>query len=521
MKNFLVVGSGPSGVSAALALLKLGNNVTMVDVGNDLPQEISLAINSISKISPEDWSSHDKSIIRPGHLKKNNKVPEKLLFGNNFVYKDSNLIIGNDGLSNGFSQYPSLAYGGLSRIWGAATMRLHPSDISSWPELNLNKYYEIIEQLIPISAKYDSLAKDFGFPKSAISLPISSQSDKILSSLNKSKYDLNKMGITFGQSRLAIKEKCVLCSNCLNGCPYGKIFSSVDLMGLLHEFPKFKYMKGIRVINFEENIKSVKINCKDLNDSNINFEVDRLFIGAGALSSALLIMKSLRILGRNIFLMDSQYFLMPFLGYSSISEEKLHTLSQLFIEISNKDLSNNNIHSQIYTYNNLYLDEINATLGRLNYIPGIKYLSNLISKRLYLAQSYLHSNDSPGANIRLNESANHAFIRVTPNPHSENMHSLINKIWDYLKVVGIHGGIKAFPSLGRIADVGQGYHSGGTFPMSNQPKDFSSDIYGRPLMQKRVHLIDSSVLPSIPSGTITLTVMANAYRIAEQGAQLD
>ena len=61
---------------------------------------------------------------------------------------------------------------------------------------------------------------------------------------------------------------------------------------------------------------------------------------------------------------------------------------------------------------------------------------------------------------------------------------------------------------------GQGYHSGGSFPMSEQPGEGDSDLLGR-CGYENIHLVDSSVLPSIAGTTITLTVMANAYRIAE------
>ena len=43
-----------------------------------------------------------------------------------------------------------------------------------------------------------------------------------------------------------------------------------------------------------------------------------------------------------------------------------------------------------------------------------------------------------------------------------------------------------------------------------------SDILGRPNNLKRIHCIDASVLPSIPSTTVTLTVMANAFRIGSK-----
>jgi choline dehydrogenase-like flavoprotein len=37
----------------------------------------------------------------------------------------------------------------------------------------------------------------------------------------------------------------------------------------------------------------------------------------------------------------------------------------------------------------------------------------------------------------------------------------------------------------------------------------------------RVHLVDASVLPSIPATSITFSVMANAHRIASTAAGFD
>jgi choline dehydrogenase-like flavoprotein len=37
----------------------------------------------------------------------------------------------------------------------------------------------------------------------------------------------------------------------------------------------------------------------------------------------------------------------------------------------------------------------------------------------------------------------------------------------------------------------------------------------------RTHVVDSTIFPSIPAPTITLTVMANAYRIGQEVAMTD
>jgi choline dehydrogenase-like flavoprotein len=56
--------------------------------------------------------------------------------------------------------------------------------------------------------------------------------------------------------------------------------------------------------------------------------------------------------------------------------------------------------------------------------------------------------------------------------------------------------------------------------MRREPGESDTDTLGRPPGWDRVHLIDASVLPSIPATTITLSVMANAHRIATAAAMI-
>ena len=50
--------------------------------------------------------------------------------------------------------------------------------------------------------------------------------------------------------------------------------------------------------------------------------------------------------------------------------------------------------------------------------------------------------------------------------------------------------------------------------MRERPGELECDLLGRPQGLERIHLVDSSTFPSIPSTTITFTIMANAHRIA-------
>jgi choline dehydrogenase-like flavoprotein len=70
------------------------------------------------------------------------------------------------------------------------------------------------------------------------------------------------------------------------------------------------------------------------------------------------------------------------------------------------------------------------------------------------------------------------------------------------------------PGLVQLGSPGKGNHVGGSFPMRRRPGDLESDVLGRVRGFDRVHVVDASIFPSVPATTVTLTVMANAHRIA-------
>ena len=57
---------------------------------------------------------------------------------------------------------------------------------------------------------------------------------------------------------------------------------------------------------------------------------------------------------------------------------------------------------------------------------------------------------------------------------------------------------------------------GSSFKMKKVKDLYSTDIYGRPYGFNKVSIIDSTVLPTLPSNTHTLLTMCNSYRITEK-----
>jgi choline dehydrogenase-like flavoprotein len=62
-----------------------------------------------------------------------------------------------------------------------------------------------------------------------------------------------------------------------------------------------------------------------------------------------------------------------------------------------------------------------------------------------------------------------------------------------------------------------GFHVGGTMPMKVNPvEETDTNLLGTPKGWENIHVIDSSVFPSLPGTTIGLLAMANAARIASE-----
>jgi hypothetical protein len=80
-----------------------------------------------------------------------------------------------------------------------------------------------------------------------------------------------------------------------------------------------------------------------------------------------------------------------------------------------------------------------------------------------------------------------------------------------------------YPFLPKMlfAAGGKSYHWGGSFPHARDARTIlGSDRFGRVGAWQRIHLVDAAVFPNVPATTFTLTIMANAHRIASEAMTL-
>ncbi|HEX4145208.1 MAG TPA: GMC oxidoreductase [Pirellulales bacterium] len=519
-----VIGSGPTGVATAAALLGRKEQVTMLDAGFVLEPERRQIVHQLAQGKPADWPAASLARMKDGFSATGAGIPLKYSYGSDFPYRDTDRWLPQD--AAGVGLLPSLAQGGLSNVWGGAVLPYLPAELAAWPITfeQLAPHYQAVLAWMGLSARHDDLAELFPLcHERPEPLPISRQADGLLQDLQRHRQELRSRGIWFGSSRLAVLANdpghvpCAKCGLCMYGCPYGLIYNSQSTLERLRQDPGFSYRGGVIVERFAESAGRVQISVRSVADGQRSvLDGSRLYVGAGVLSSTRLVLESAGSPDRPLTLRDSQYFLLPLVRYRrtrGVAQEPLHTLAQVFLEIFDRELSEHSVHLQIYGYNDLFLQAMQSTLGRAAAV--MRPIIGQFLERFLLIQGYLHSDLSATIEVSLEKgpAGQPGRLRLTPrlNPRTRGvLKKLVRKLRSSRSL------LRALPlrPLMKVGEPGRGFHSGGTLPMSASPGPFETDVLGRPHGFERVHIVDSSVFPTINASTITLTAMANAHRIA-------
>ena len=122
----LVIGSGPSGISVATALLARGRTVLMLDGGKRLEPDRATARDQLAQRAPQDWTSADRNIWQaPQYATPTGQVRR---YGSDFAMERAATTFA-DGC-DGFALRASRALGGLSNLWGSAVLPYRSADMA-------------------------------------------------------------------------------------------------------------------------------------------------------------------------------------------------------------------------------------------------------------------------------------------------------------------------------------------------------------------------------------------------------
>jgi choline dehydrogenase-like flavoprotein len=521
-----VVGSGPAGVACAAALLKKGRRVHMLDGGQRLEADRARFAATLASLPPEAWGADQCRTLMEGTQAHGTGLPQKLLFGSDFPYRDGDrengVCINDTGLQ------ASLAVGGLSTVWGAALLPYADHDLDGWPLrlAQLAPHYKAVLKRVPLSAIDDDLSGMLPLHADApLAARPSRQAALMRETMNRHRSALRQRGIVFGQARVGIRaaasdkagDGCVYCGMCMQGCPYGHIYSAEHTLAELRRHTGFSYRTDTVVGSVEEHAARAVVRGHDrLTRRTVEIGADRVFLAAGVIPTTGMLLRSLGAYDHVVTAQDSQHFLLPLVllrDAGNVREERLHALSQLFIEILDAGISPYTVHLQVYSFSNIVAGAVRDMLGRL--AGPLDFLARQAEARLLVVQGFLHSADSGRIAMALRGTPGSDGLELTALP-GERTGTVLRGVMGKLLRNSWRLGAVPLPMLLKTSPIGRSFHVGGTFPMRERPRGLEADVLGRPVGFERVSAVDATVLPTVPATTITLTVMANAHRIASE-----
>lgn len=517
-----VVGSGPSGATAAKALLDRGRAVTMLDGGARLDDERARIAAALAAAEPEAW---DPALV--ARLRNPLDKPGlKLSFGSDFPYAR--------GAASGLEEHGtrtllSLAKGGLSNVWGAAVLPAPVEDFDSWPlaAAEMAPHYAAAGALLAVAAGRGELEDLFPFhvPPRPPAEP-SLQARALLARLRERAEPLAAAGVRFGAARLAVRTEdsadgraCRRSGLCLSGCPYGAIWNSAQAVAALERRPGFRYEGGLRAVRVESGPGGAVVHARRLSDgAALRFEGERAFLACGPLATARVALASLDPGDRELTLRFQPYFLLPAALLANVpgtETERALTLAQVFLELRDPAVSRRLVHLQVYTRNEFIADRLARAARWAGPFAGL--VRRRFSGRLLAIQGYLHSDEAEGVRLTARREGGEVRLVLRARPE-ENLRRRVRAAAAKLRGLTRELGFLPLTPLLEVGTPGDGNHVGGIFPMRKNPGEFETDRLGRLPGLDRVHLVDSSVLPSLSAATLTYTVMANAHRIASEAA---
>lgn len=508
----IVIGSGPSGVAATSALLGRGARVLMLDAGHRADPSSEALKHRLSVTLPDHWQDAD---IASWKFKPptGSTIGQKAWFGSSFAY-DPPPAVDVDYGQTGFRS--SFALGGFSNVWGATLLPYSERELRDFPltGTDLDCHYQAVLQLLPYSAQYDRLSHRYPlYSSNYVPLQASRFSSVLIHRLARYSSKQRRNILEFGRARLAVRATtgertsgCIYCGRCLDGCPYDHIWSSAQSVREFADHPNFKYVGDFVVDSVSEDATGATVIGRDRNGPCQWHTDARLLLAAGAVGSARILLNS-RLVPETLVFRDSQTIFAPFfwVGRRDISTDST-TLAEVFLSLNDPRISHNSVQLQVYPSN----DSLGTRAQQA--MPHLAFLFRRLGwafSHVVPVIAYLHSEDSDSASARL--CSGRLTLREVENPRKEQV---MSALWRRLLPTMARVGLVSLPRLAVAAKVGEGFHFGASLPMGLDSAPGTSDLLGRPSGCKRVHVVDSSVLSSVPGGPITLTVMANAHRIA-------
>ena len=512
--DVIVIGSGPGGASLARKLASTGKFVLLLERGDYLKREIA------------NWDP--KTVFVKG------------------AYQTTETWYGGDGRAF----HPGLHYyvGGNSKVYGAALFRLRERDFDAlqhkdgispaWPlkYADFEPYYDEAERLFHVHGRR---GEDPTEPPSRTPFPYPPVShEPRIQALNDSFQGAGPhpfhlpLGILLDEKdgKVTPTSTCIRC-DAFDGFPCllnGKADAQVMCVDpALAMYPNLTLLTNAYVTRLETDpgghtVTAVHVERKDIHE---RYSADIVVCACGALSSALLLLRSASErhphglangsgqVGRN-YMRHNQSILM------ALMREPNETIFQKTLAVSDFYFSADDWAyplGLIQMCATSHADQIRgeALPEWLDWLPDMPFEE----MARHSMDFWLSSEDLPRAENRVMYDGGRVVLDIREG-NMEAHRRLKKKLEQLLTLAGAHSMLmERSLYLGKNIPLGGTAHQAGTARFGTDPADSVLDLDCKAHQLDNLYVTDASFFPSIGAVNPTLTIIANALRVADRIAE--
>ncbi|MBF0323968.1 MAG: GMC family oxidoreductase [Alphaproteobacteria bacterium] len=507
--DVIIVGSGPAGVSAAWPLVDAGLTVLMVDAGVDAPAPPPVERPTLAEARRTGlvrWLLGGKleHLRTVGNTSPKLRTAAAAEFTQGFV--EANRIV-----SRGFHVIGTLSPGGLSAVWGAVACPLPERSFAGWPSVGAAmelSYRRVAERIGLSGSRLDAevlgLSGDLPLDPP---LPLSRAAHSLLTASPRSAGFALARPINAVLSRpKGDRGACQSTKYCMWRCSSRAIYCSADELPALGRHPNFSFRPGVTVRAVERDAHGWQIVGEDRRTGSVVvLNAPRVVLAAGALPTTRLALAAQRRFGEWLPLENT-----PCVGFGLVLPrlfgrplvEAGFGMAQLCFRVGLGPLDGFGL---LYDGDVVAASDIAARMPLTR--PASITLTRALMPALMLGLVYLPPSLSANR-LRLDGAVNDPVLTVEGG-WSAGFAPAVTTLRRRLTTEFRRRGGWLLPGSLAAIDPGGESHLGATLPLGKATSDIGevADAAG-------LYIVDAACLPRLPVEHQTLTVMANADRIA-------
>lgn len=531
--DVIVIGGGPAGAHCSDALIEAGATVTLIDGGFEAPAFMQDAPTEnfedvrIQRSDQHRWFlGADYSSIPLQGLQGG--LGGGMASGNrSYAVSHTKELLPLSGHGDHIIQ--SLAKGGLGAIWGATCAYLNEEDLTlmGLDPAQMDAHYETVTRKIGVSGPQI---------RAGVQAPLKLDGhEALITEAAAGKRDrLRNLHIDVLQPHSAVLtedmdgRKAASYSDMEYYADAGRsVWRPQYMIDRLQQHDRFRYapqhlvdhieQAGDETVVFAHRIENGKRGepFASTRGELRRFRAKKVVMAAGAINTARILLRSFGLYDQRIPLVIKPHAFSALmhprmLGRAGPRERT--SLCQLML--LDTHTSANGLESacaQIYSYRSLLLFRLLSAVPLP--APEAMNLLSLFSSSLLIADIRFPGLMSTGHTLRLTRSAgsqqDHLDVDLKPEKRPEHAHSL-KRLRAAFRSLGL------LPLKTMDLPAGTTSHYAGTVPMSTNPSSYPLSVDGTGKLHggDRMYVADASVFRLLPAKPHTLTIMANARRVA-------